>query len=79
MGYRVTARPSRQRVMTALCRMADGGKVVRASSREIATYAEVSHWTVQEALADLEAHGSILVISRGKGSGRFKPGRYRIT
>jgi len=79
MGYRLRKRRSRHRVMTALCRMAEGGTVVRASSREIATFAEVSHWTVQSALADLESAGAIIVIRRGQGTGGARPGTYRLT
>lgn len=73
IGY---PRPRRASVLPALRAMADNGRV-RASSREIAAMAGVSHWTVQEALRDLECRGTIEVTRRA-GRGRGCCGEYRV-
>lgn len=54
--------------MPALRAMASEG-VVSATSREIAAYAGVSHWTVQEAILDLAARGKV-TIREGVGEGK---------
>lgn len=75
VGY---PRPRRAAVLPALRAMAENGRV-RASSREIAAVAGVSHWTVQEALLDLECRGAIEVVRRGGSGGRRAPGEYRLS
>jgi Mn-dependent DtxR family transcriptional regulator len=69
--------PGRMHVLPALRAMADDG-VVRASTREIAAIAKCSHFTVREALADLERDDRITVVSRGGYGRRWAPGEYRV-
>lgn len=53
---------------------------VKASLREIAGVAGVSHPTVREAIGDLESRGRIEIIHRGMGpgGGNGSGGFYRI-
>ena len=77
-GYRIESRPSIRRVAAGLRDLSTKTGFVRASTREIACRSECSHWTVREAIADLEARGDIVVVKRGRGTGPAKPGEYRI-
>lgn len=59
--------------------LAEGGRIVRASQREIAAEADCCHKTAACAILELAARAEIDVISAGRGSGGGnKPGKYRI-
>ena len=80
MSYRLSVRRSTGMVETALRRLSGSHGVIKAPLRLIAAAAGVSHWTVREAIADLECLGRIEVVHRGMGpgGGDGASGCYRI-
>ena len=79
MAYRLSRRPSVDLVKAALRRLAVDG-TVGASTRAIAKEAGVSHWSVRQAIDDLEGLAVIRVLSRGRArNGPGFGGRYRLT
>lgn len=70
---------ARWRVLAALTSLAEGGRIVRASQREIAKAADCCHKTVAHTLIELAAREEIDVVIAGRGSGGGnKPGKYRL-
>ena len=80
MSYRISTRRSLGKVETAMQRLSGRLGIVKAPLRQIAEAAGVSHWTVREAIADLECLGRIEVVHRGMGpgGGDGASGCYRI-